>query len=154
MKTALSRWGLLVVAVAIFWPALAAAEPGQPTKSTTASPRQQASRTAVVEVVETGEQGRERRVVFTVALAEDDRASRIEVHEGGADYRVTLRRRSQSGTTAVVSLDLRRIQRQKKARTNSTELSMTSRVAVGKRAVMGRIERTNGGAIEVAVTLR
>jgi hypothetical protein len=142
-----------VVAAALVAPTLAAAEPGPPARREAARAERTVARTAVVEIVETGERVGERRVVFTLAIAEDDRVSRVETHDGGADYRIAVRRWSPRKGTALVQLDLRRFERRAKGRSSDTGLSMTSRIKLGQRSVLGKIERSGGGVIEVAVTL-
>jgi hypothetical protein len=102
--------------------------------------------------------GTARRVTrFTMAL-DDGRPSRVETGDGSRSYQLTVSQRSEKGSTAVVRLDLKcwasGARRGKRGRgpSSTTEVSLSSRVRLGQRVLLGRIERA-GGELQVAVLL-
>jgi hypothetical protein len=99
-----------------------------------------------------------------MALADHGQPSRVETRDGSTSYQLTvsLRRRPQKqkkGATAVVRLDLkcwaRGARRGKRGQgpSRTTEVSLSSRVQLGQRVLLGRIERAGGGELQVVMLL-
>lgn len=153
MACRFTRFCSIAIVTLSLAPVAALADPGSPRAPEPAKPPDAAESSAVIEVIESAGDGAEQRVVFTIALAQDDRPSAIEIGGGEVEYRLSVRHRSGGGGTTTIQVDLRRVERRRRGDAHETQLSMTSRVALGRRVVLGRIERP-GGATEVAVTLR
>lgn len=138
-----------------------------------------ASRTATIEVVKKGPGKAKQTMAFTLALADERRPSRLKVSSDGTYYRISISHEKQKGKTAVVHLELRhdehgrpatrvrrwrvshqrrgsgRVQRPVRRRpSTSTDVSLSSRVTLGKRTLMGRLQPPGGGEMRIAVTLR
>lgn len=96
---------------------------------------------------------------FTMALAGHGRPSRVETSNGSTSYRLTVSQRPQKGSTAEVRLDLRcwssgaRRGKRGHSPSSTTEVSLSSRVQLGRRVLLGRIERAGGGELQVAMLL-
>jgi hypothetical protein len=135
-----------------------------------APPSSKTSRRAIVEVIQlpdgksksrgAGAGTIARRVMrFTVAVAGDGRPSRVETQDGSTSYRLTVSQRPQKGSTAEVRLDLRcwasgaRRGKRGHSASSTTEVSLSSRVRLGRRVLLGRIERAGGGELQLAVLL-
>jgi len=115
-------------------------------------------RTAELEVIDQDRRGGGARTIrFAIALAEDTRSSHVETNDGQTRYKIQISSRRADGATAMVDLDLRRTTRLtlRGARSaTSTTINLSSRVALGRRVELGRIERADGGNLQVALTLR
>lgn len=136
------------------WPAIAA--PASPSRT---------SRRAVIEVIDLqrvdrkGKGTARRATRFTMALADNGQPSRVETHDGSTSYQLTVSQRPQKGSTAVVRLDLKcwaggaRRGKRSHGPSRTTEVSLSSRVRLGQRVMLGRIERAGGGELQVAMLL-
>jgi hypothetical protein len=112
----------------------------------------------LVEVIDTGKKAT-RTMRFTIALAGDNRSSRMSRDEGATHYKIDVRRARLRDGAALVELELRRTEHHPRGRgqrrvTTITEVHLASRIALGRRVVMGQIERFDGGKLQIAVTLR
>lgn len=136
-------------------------------------------RTATIQVVRLAPGGSKQTMAFTMALAEDRRSSRLRVSSDGTFYKISISHEKHRGNTTVVHLDLRcdergsrpvkvrhwrashkrrrvgGVQRGQRRRTSSsTEVSLSSRVTLGQRTLLGRLQPSGGGEMRIAVTLR
>lgn len=116
------------------------------------------SRVARIELLESGVSKTPKTVLLDIALAEDDRPSIVEVHDDRASYSIDIRRKHLKDNSAVIHLNLNRNERidgrQKKARARTARLSVSSRVTLGRQALLGRIARDGAGEIRVSVMLK
>lgn len=125
---------------------------------------------------------RNESISFTVALAEDRRPSRLALSREGAWYKIGISHDQRKGSSAVVHLNLRcnerrpaparvrywrvkqkpgaarqrRGQRRRVVRAShsSTEVSLSSRVTLGQRTLLGRIQQPGGVELRVSVELK
>lgn len=111
----------------------------------------------LVEVIDTGKKST-RTMRFTIALAGDNRSSRVSLDEGATHYKLNVRRAKPRDGAALVELELRRTEHHAggrgQRRVTSTEVHLASRLALDRRVVMGQIDRADGGRLQIAVTLR
>ena len=119
--------------------------------------------------------GGKQTMSFTLSLGDERRSSRLKVSSDGTFYRINVRHEKQKGSTAVVHLELRcdehrtagrrrywrtshragKGARRGRRRTHSsTEVSLSSRLTLGRRALLGKLKPTGGGEMRIAVTLR
>ena len=103
---------------------------------------------ATVDVVERGAKGRTVTHRFVVALSDDGRPSKIESASGRVRHKLSVQWTSPKGQTAMLQLDLRQDRG-----ADSVSIAVTNRVPLGKRVVVGRVPRSAGGAVQVAVVL-
>ncbi len=137
-------------------------------------------RTATIEVIRTAPGGAKRTMSFTMALAEQRRRpSRLKVSGDGTYYKIGISHDKHKGNTAVVHLDLRcdergpvpvqirrwrtsskwrragRVQRRTRRRpTTSADVSLSSRVVLRQRTLLGRLQLQDGGELRITVTLK
>jgi len=111
------------------------------------------TRMAVVEVIEDDGQGKTRRRRFWLSMT-GTRTSRIEVHEGGLDCDLDLRKERDDGNQAdlYLSLDHRRVGADRRIR--RAKLAVSQRLAIGKATNMATVSRPGGGRLRVIATLR
>lgn len=89
---------------------------------------------------------------FSLALGHQRLPAELESASDRTSYRIHVSRAGTDRRGTLVRLDLRR-QQHRKDHNETIKLSVAGRVAPGKRAVLGRVARAGGGALEVAVTL-
>ena len=89
---------------------------------------------------------------FSLALGHQRLPAELECASDHTSYRIHVSREGTDRRGSLVRLDLRR-QQHRKDHNETIKLSVAGRVAPGKRAVLGRVPRADGGALEVAVTL-
>ena len=132
-------------------------------------------REATIEVVRQAPGGGKQTMSFTLAVGEDRRPSRLKVNSDGTFYRISISHEKHKDNTAVVHLDLRcdehraaatrrwRLKQRgagrsrvssRRGRSTSTDVSLSSRITLGKRTLLGRLSPTSGGEMRIAVTLR
>lgn len=104
---------------------------------------------ATVEVIESGGKGQAVTHRFVVALADDGRPSKVESTSGRVQHKLSIQRTQPKRRTAVLHLDLHR----RHHGGDSVSIAVTNRVPLGKRVVVGRVPRSKGGAVQVAVVL-
>jgi len=137
-----------------------------------AAPQQDKGVTPQMATVELGLKGH-KPMLFSVALAEDHRPSRVEVRDGRNNFRLSVNRAMKGGSKVLLRLDItwtehdriksRRTERRRGRDHNSrryrrrahttASFSTSSLVTVGKRAILGLLERSNGDKLLLAVTL-
>jgi hypothetical protein len=113
------------------------------------------ARTALLEVIDQDGRGKARTTRLTLALAEDRGPSQVEIDDGQTHYKVSIISRFAGPSAAVVMLDLQRTAASKNPkRRTSTKVNINARVALARRAELGRIDRSDGGYLLLALTLK
>ncbi len=115
-------------------------------------------RTAVVEVNRLQEGKIQKLMRFTVVLTEGERPARLSLRQGGTSYNLKLRcGRAQAGMVTV-NLDIRWVDgtrgKGKQRVVSHNEVAMTSRIALGRRVLLGKVERADSSELQVSVTLK
>jgi hypothetical protein len=108
------------------------------------------TRTATVELVEVDGKGAQTPLRFTLAL-DPSRPSELDAASRGSSYRIKVRC-DKDGRHPLVHLQLTQ-HRQSKERGETVKLSVSARVAQGRRVVLSRIARPDGGTLVVALTV-
>jgi hypothetical protein len=104
-----------------------------------------------VEVTET-EKKSSQKVIVTLSLAEDGRCATASSHAGDVGYRIEVCRSGGDAAAPVLSFDVDRAETSKNGATRR-QLTVSSRLHAGKRAIVGRIARGDG-ATEIAATVQ
>ena len=110
-----------------------------------------ASRTVDVEVVEIARDKSSHTLRVAVSLVDNDGASEVSTQAGTFRYFLEARRDRRAGGSPVLALEL---QRADTAASGDMRLSAASFADLGQRVVIGRVERPDGTATEIAATLR
>ena len=126
-----------------------------------AEPRPKLSpRTAVVDVTRKDSAGEQRLVRFTVVLTEEERPARLSLRHGGASYELRLRCGRVDQGRSTVNLDVRWADHPRSTRgkgqpraISRNEVAMTSMVALGKRVLLGKVERADGAELRINLHL-
>ena len=110
------------------------------------------ARTALIEITDT-HKGRPTRTVRFVMAVDEHRSSRVQTRDEHSSHTLRLRQRSQQESLVEITLNLDRTTRHGDT-DSKTSMSMTSRLRISQRALMGKVQRADGGALQVFVTLK
>lgn len=111
------------------------------------------ARWAVIEIRDLEPEGKAHTTRFEIALRDDGHHSHMRTHDAGADYSLTVRKTQEQDSTALLTIELERTQRQGAALKRAV-ISVSSRLRIGRPAVVGRIRRSDGGQLQLTATLR
>ena len=120
--------------------------------ATAAHAAPQPTRSATVEVVELDGKGAQSTVRFTLAL-DPRRTSELDTSADRTSYHLRIHGDLKDPRAALVELQLSRHRSSKEHGGETIKISVSGRVAVGRRVVLGQIARPGGGELQVAVTL-
>jgi hypothetical protein len=110
-------------------------------------------RTATIEIVERSLGGAAQSSRYVLVLAEDGRSSRLESDEPQGRVVLTLASWQEQDGRVLVRLDIDR-QRDAPSGRHRTSASLTGRVALGRRVLLGRLQPSGGTALEIMLTVR
>jgi hypothetical protein len=110
------------------------------------------TRSATVEVVELDGKGAQSTVRFTLAL-DPRRTSELDTSADRTSYRLRIHGDLKDPRAPLIDLQLARTRSSKERGGETIKISVSARVAVGRRVVLSQIARPGGGELQVAVTL-
>lgn len=139
-KTPRHRVILPIVSLPLLAAATAAHAAPKPTRSVT------------VEVVELDHKGAQSSVRFTLAL-DPRRTSELDTSADRTSYRLRIHGDLKDPEAPLIELQLARTRSSKERGGETIKISVSGRVTVGRRVVLGQVARPGGGELQVAVTL-